>query len=336
MRTDEAILLLNIGTPLSPSEKDVGVYLREFLGDPDVINLPGILRIPLVNFVIVPRRAKTSAQKYQSIWTKEGSPLMVHSLNLARKLEDLTQKPTRVGMRYGRPSIRQSLQELAGLGVKKLKLVPMFPQYAEATTGSALKKVETELKDLGISMQTEVVPEYYQSPDFRKATIDVALTHLGSTASRLDQFDHVLFSFHGLPKAQVSRDPQCNFGECCNSSGAERRCYRAQCFETAKALALQMNVREWSVSFQSRLGPVQWIEPYTDFHLKSLAKKGIQSILVLCPSFSADCLETLEEINIEMRHIFLSSGGQKFVMAPCPNSDNVWVKALAKIIENRA
>jgi ferrochelatase len=335
MNSQEGLLLLNIGTPKSPSTEDVSVYLKEFLGDPEVINLPGILRLPLVHFLIVPRRAPASAKKYQAIWTEHGSPLMVHSENLAKKLEQHLQKPVRLGMRYGHPSIRASLQELAALGVKTVKLVPMFPQYAEATTGSALGKVKAEIKALNLTLQTEVVPEYFHRPEFHKATTDVALTHLGSIQSSLDQFDHVLFSFHGLPKAQVTKDPACKLGACCNEEGAQRRCYRAQCVQTAKALAQQMGVKDYSVSFQSRLGPVKWIEPYTDFHLKGLAQKGVKSVLVLCPSFSADCLETLEEIAIEMKHIFLSEGGQNFVMAPCPNSDDIWVQALAQIVESR-
>jgi ferrochelatase len=332
MNLDEGILLLNIGTPESPSLEHVSTYLKEFLGDPDVINLPWILRYPLVNYLIVPRRAPESAKKYQAIWSEEGSPLMVHSKNLAQKLETHSGKPVRVGMRYGRPNIASALVEFQTLGVKKIKLVPMFPQYAEATTGSALRKVEEEIKKLKSPIPTEFVPEYFRSPAFIKATAEVALTHLGTLQTSLDQFDHVLFSFHGLPEAQVKKDPQCQLGACCDAGGAQRRCYRAQCFETAKSLAAELKVKTWSVSFQSRLGPVKWIAPYTDHHLKELAAKGTESILVLCPAFSADCLETLEEIAIEMKKLFMEAGGKNFVMAPCPNSEDVWVKALAGIV----
>lgn len=325
-----AVILGNIGTPKSPQTEHVAQYLNEFLCDPDVINLPAIVRIPLVRGLIVPRRAPQSALKYQAVWTKEGSPLMVFSQRLAHALEAEMKIPVRVGMRYGTPNLTEVVGELLKMGVQEIDFVPMFPQFAEATTGSMVKEIKRCLKIQGAQTKLRVFREFYAHPHYQRAM------QASTTAEAIANHEHILFSFHGLPQSQVKKDPQCHLGSCCDQiSGCERRCYRAQSFATARALAQhwQLPADRWSVSFQSRLGPAKWIQPYTDQTLRSLATKGVKSILVLCPAFTTDCLETLEEIHMEMRDLFLASGGQKFEVVSCLNDNPIWVKALAQMAQ---
>lgn len=325
-------IVLNIGTPNSTSTQDVRRYLTQFLSDAEVVNIPAAIRIPLVRFWIAPKRAPFSAEKYKKIWTDEGSPLLIHSLNFARAMERELGHPVLVGMRYGEPSIAKALQQAKQLNATKLLLLPMYPQYARATTASSLNAVKAELAKMNWSVATEALKDFYLAESFLSASLQNL-----PKEKVAEKFDHVLFSFHGLPVSQIKRDKECSMGSCCDLRDAcKTRCYRAQSVATAKALAsrLGLNANQYSYSFQSRLGPVEWIRPYTDEVVQDLAKKGVKRLLVLCPSFVADCLETLEEVGMEVRELFLSNGGQEYQLQSCVNASEVWVRTLAAEIKN--
>lgn len=330
-QADTVAIVLNIGTPKTPSDQDVQSYLTEFLSDKDVINIPGFIRIPLVKFWIAPTRAKSSAAKYRKIWTEQGSPLRFHSQNFADALSKELGHPVLVGMRYGQPSILSALKQAQQMGAKNLILLPMYPQFAEATTGSSLRAVTKLLKSMNWNVETKVIHDFYNSEAF-----------LNSSLAGLDvevvakNYDHVLFSFHGLPVSQIKKDKACQVGSCCDSEEAcARRCYRAQTIATANLLAkkLKLKPESYSYSFQSRLGPVEWIGPYTDEVVEALAKKGVKRLLVFSPSFVADCLETLEEIGLEVRDIFKSNGGEVYDLHTCVNSNPEWIQSFAKLVQ---
>lgn len=323
------IILSNLGTPNDPSPKSVGKFLKEFLSDPDVIPLPKIIKYPLVNFLIVPKRAPQSAEKYQKIWTEAGSPLLVNSRALLEKMKSEMDIPVVLGMRYGTPSLEHALEEALSHSPERIVLFPLYPQYAAATSGSTenrfrhLCKVK---KFKGTVHVHESFPEadYYIQP--QAALIQEARTN-----------EHVLFTFHGLPVSEIKKvSSKCLTENCCAKITAENsKCYRAQCFATAKKLAqaLKLEKNEWSISFQSRLGPTKWIGPYTEDILAELPKKGVKSVLLAAPSFVADCLETLEELGIQGKEIFLRAGGEKFQLISCVNADANFVSGLAKKIE---
>lgn len=326
-----AVLLMNIGTPENSDIESVKKYLAEFLTDKDVIDAPQFVRELLFKRLIVPLRAKKSALKYQKIWMPEGSPLRFYSERFAESLQTELgeQYFVALGMRYGTPSIENALNQIQKLGIKKVILAPLYPQYAVATTASSLNKVSTVLKDKRIQLDFKELTEFYDHPEYIKA----CLQDLKSFSKK---FDHLLFSFHGLPVSQVKKTPGCYIeSKCCETAKSQsRRCYKAQSMMTAKSLAegLGLTKNQWSVSFQSRLGPVKWIEPYTDHHLKGLAESGVKTLAVYAPSFVVDGLETLEEIALEGEEIFLHSGGQSFHYIPCLNASEHWVQGFSKIL----
>lgn len=327
----KGLLLNNIGTPVSPETKDVKTYLDEFLMDPEVIGLPFFFRWLLVKGVITPRRSSTSAAKYKSVWMTEGSPLMVYSQAFARKLSYFlgSQWMVRVGMRYGTPSIKETLQEFKNQGVEEVVIAPLFPQFAQATTGSAVREAERLLKEMNWTPKVKFLPPFFNHQSFLVPQADLIRPILPNV-------DHVLFSFHGLPESQVRKIDGClKSPDCCERANAcALNCYRAQSVATAKSLAALLDLprEKWSVSFQSRLGPAKWIGPATDDVLKGLAAKGVKRLAVACPSFVADCLETLEEIGIEGKKEFLHAGGEEYHLIPCVNSESSWVEAFPKIL----
>ena len=309
---------MQLGTPDAATPAAVRRYLREFLGDPRVIDLPALPRRLLLEAVILPTRPRASAEAYAKIWTDEGSPLLVHSRALRDDLGAALGRDFAVelGMRYGEPSLRDGLRRLEERGVREVLALPLFPQWAEASGGSALAALFDE-PAAGRLASLRALPPCFDLPGFAEAWRALA-------APRLERFrpDHVLFSYHGLPERQVRRADRdgehCLLQpDCCEAPGpALSHCYRAQCFATTRALAaaLELSPQQHSSAFQSRLGRTPWIRPYTDHVLPELAGSGVRRLAVLCPSFVADCLETLEEIGLRAR---ATSGGSSAARSCC-------------------
>jgi len=331
------VLLLNLGTPDSPARRDVRRYLREFLSDPRVIDIPAIPRWMLVNLVIAPFRPRTASAAYRAIWGPDGSPLLAHG----RALRDEVAKAlgddfvVALGMRYGAPSIASALEQVAGADVDQILALPLFPQWAESSTGSAVAKLDEEADALPHAPPVEALPAFFDDPGFIESFAAVARPALDEARP-----DYVLFSYHGLPERQIrAADPthgHClSSASCCESPGpALARCYRAQCFATTRALAgaLDLAADGHSTAFQSRLGRTPWIRPYTDHVLPELAEAGVRRLAVMCPSFVADCLETLEEIGIRAREQWEGLGGESLTLVPSLNAHPRWVEAVAAMV----
>lgn len=333
-RANRGVLLINLGTPDSASVPDVRRYLREFLSDPRVLDMNAVGRWLLLNLVILPRRPAASARAYREIFGPDGSPLLANGIALRDALNDrFADEGVRVelGMRYGNPSIRSALEKLLADDVERIFVVPLFPQYSSAATGSAVEAVYRMASELWNVPALTIMPEFYDDPGFIEAFAAVARPVIAA----LDA-DHVLLSYHGLPERQVAKSDvsgaHClQADDCCQSIGAaNRHCYRAQCYATSRALALALDLapEAWSVSFQSRLGKIPWIKPYTDEHLPELARRGVRRLAVISPAFVADCLETLEEIAIRARDQWLALGGESLALVPSLNAHPAWVKAV--------
>ena len=332
--TDHALLLVNLGSPASTAVADVRRYLNQFLMDPYVIDLPWPLRRLLVSLILLKRPA-ASAEAYQSIWWEEGSPLVVLSRRLQEKVAAQWQDgPVEMAMRYGEPSIEAALLRLARAGVRRVTLVPLYPQFADSTVTTVLEEVRRGLQRHQLPFDLDVLPPFYEQPEYLEALAESARPYLE------EGFDHLLLSYHGLPERHLHKsDPSgrhCLKGaDCCQrASGAVlERCYRAQCLRTSHGLARQAGLDEgqWSVAFQSRLGRAKWIEPYTEASLEALAARGVKKLLVMCPAFVADCIETLEEIGDRGREQFRAAGGSDLVLVPCLNDQPQWVSALNRM-----
>jgi protoporphyrin/coproporphyrin ferrochelatase len=330
----KGVLLVNLGSPDSPSVADVRRYLREFLMDGRVLDAPWPVRFCVVHFAILPFRPKHSAEAYHKIWMPEGSPLVVISRNVQAKLQQRVSVPVELAMRYQNPSISQAVRNLAQKGVDELLLIPLFPHYAMSSFETAVERVKEVAAVLAPQMRLQVQPPCFQDPDYITALV-------GSAQEFLKQdFDHLLFSFHGLPERHLRKsDPtgrHCLAAEncCATASPAHATCYRAQCFKTVAAFVKQAGVPEgkYSISFQSRLGRDPWLKPYTDFELPRLAQSGVKRLLVMCPAFVSDCLETLEEIGLRGRETFLEAGGTEATLIPCLNEHPLWLEALEKMV----
>jgi ferrochelatase len=334
-----AVLLLNLGTPDAPDVGAVRRYLREFLSDPRVLDMNSIGRALLLHGVILRTRPRKTAAAYASVWTSAGSPLLVESQKLRDALTQELGEPFQVelGMRYGQPSIRSGLSRLLETQPERLVVVPLFPQYTNAATGSALARV-FELLGQGpwkTLPPVHTVPAFFDDSGFLEAWAAIGCERIQSFAP-----DHVLFSYHGVPERQIR--PLDTTGQhclakpdCCEAlSAANRACYRAQCFATTRGLvdALRLGDTPASVSFQSRLGRTPWIRPYTDLVVGELAQQGVRRLAVLCPAFVADNLETLEEIDIRLRSQWSELGGEDMLLVPCPNAHPTWTRALANLI----
>ncbi|MGY2179297.1 ferrochelatase [Pseudomonas azotoformans] len=333
--TDHALLLVNLGSPKSTSVADVRSYLNQFLMDPYVIDLPWPVRRLLVSLILI-KRPEQSAHAYASIWWDEGSPLVVLSRRLQQQMtSQWTQGPVELAMRYGEPSIESVLTRLAAQGIRKVTLAPLYPQFADSTVTTVVEEARRVVREKKLDLQFATLQPFYDQPEYLDALVASAKPHLQQ------DYDHLLFSFHGLPERHLQKlNPGHTFDgatDCCVNAPPEVRatCYRGQCFSVARDFAARMGLPEdkWSVAFQSRLGRAKWIEPYTEARLETLAQQGVKKLLVMCPAFVADCIETLEEIGDRGLEQFREAGGEELVLVPCLNDDPQWAKALNTLCE---
>lgn len=336
-------LLINLGTPDAPTPRAVGRYLRQFLMDPEVVDLPLVARWPLVHLMIVPRRSRTSAEAYRKIWA-EDSPLRLEHLELTRKVREFVgaETPVECGMRYGTPSIEEGLRKLIEAGVQRIHALPLYPQYSLAATRSSELEVRKQARRQGFDGTIDFLPAFYSDPGFIQAFAEVSRPYLTEEGG----VDHVIFSYHGLPEHQIRRtDPSATHclasDSCCERPASQkenRDCYRFQCFETTRHLsrALELKPGQYSVAFQSRLGRRPWVRPFTDHLYEELPHQGVRKVAVICPSFVADCLETLEEVAIRGRESFQSHGGTELTLVPSLNATASWVKTVAGWISRHA
>lgn len=335
MTVNTAVLLVNLGSPIFPTVADVRAYLREFLMDGRVLDAPYPLRWLIVHGFILPFRPRKSAAAYSSIWWAEGSPLVVISQRVQAALAEQVNIPVELAMRYGQPSISGAVQSLAGRGIQKIILLPMYPQYAMSTYETVQVAVETALKGLAKPPKLVTLPPFYNHPQYL-----AALT--ASVQPYRTQFEHLLMSYHGIPERHLRKtDPtgaHClHSAACCTTpSAAHAHCYRHQVLQTSRGLAqgLGLPPESWTVAFQSRLGRDAWLQPYTEATLAELAQRGVKRLGVVCPAFTADCLETLEELGERGRAVFLGAGGETFTLIPCLNDQSHWVTVLAKWVED--
>jgi ferrochelatase len=330
------VLLVNLGTPAAPTAPAVRAYLREFLSDPRVIDLPGPLRFALVQGIVAPTRAGRSAEAYAKVWSERGSPLLVHSTALADAVrERLAGVPVVLAMRYGAPSLGSGLDALRDAGCDRLLVAPLYPQYASSSTGSSLERVYALAARRWNTPFVDALPPFFDDARFLDAFAAVGRPVLDALAP-----EHVLFSYHGLPERHCRKsDPtgaHCFASEdCCEVQvDANRSCYRAQCVATTRGLCARLGLdeRTSSLAFQSRLGRTPWIRPYTDEVVPALARSGVRRLAVFCPSFVADCLETLEEIGMRARDDFRAAGGEELVLVPSLNAHASWVEGLAALL----
>ncbi|MCB9032713.1 MAG: ferrochelatase [Chitinophagales bacterium] len=334
------VLLINLGTPDSPNPKDVYKYLLEFLTDKRVIDFGWLKRNLLVRAIIVPARYKNSARTYQAIWDKEkGSPLMYHSQELAKKVQAQLGDDyiVELAMRYQQPSIEYAINQLQNKKVDRIVVVPLYPQYASSSTGTVLDKVmEITKKDLSVP-DLSLIKSYYDFEPF----IDAWVTQIKKYDYK--KYDKIVFSYHGVPfRHLIKEDKSKNIckpqSACCNIMTNENKfCYKAQCHATTRAIVdkLQLDASQYEIAFQSRLGKEVWIEPYTVHRLPELAKEGKKNLLVVAPSFVADCLETLYEIQVELEELFVAAGGEKIQLVESLNSNELWTNAVCELIKQR-
>lgn len=331
--TKKGVVLVNVGTPEAPTVPAVRKYLAQFLNDPRVIDLPAISRWMLLNLIILPFRPRKSAHAYQQIWTPQGSPLLINSKAQVEALRaELPGVEVELAMSFGKPSMQDAYSALEARGVTHITLVPMYPQYASATSGGS---VEAWHKLMGLQIQppsTSVLPAFYSRPGF----IEAAADQLRETVKSVNA-DFVLFSFHGLPVRQLK--PVCGTAACaqktadCAPIGAQNvNCYRAQCFATSRALiaAAGLTASGTTTAFQSRIKGATWLSPFTDEVVEDLAKRGVKRLAVACPSFVADCLETLEEIGLRAAETFRAAGGESLTLVPAVNASPKFIAMLAK------
>jgi ferrochelatase len=333
------VLLVNLGTPDEPTPEAVGRYLREFLMDGFVIDVPRPLRWFLVNVVIVPRRKIQSAKAYQKVQLSRGSPLRVYTQelkeNVAEQLAPDERYLVEYAMRYGKPSIASAIARLCVPDISRIFVLPLYPQYAESSYETAVVETKRAAQESGCADRLSFFPPFYDRPEF----ISAFARRIEET-NDMDWADHLVFSFHSLPESHLKRldatGQHCLLrSDCCNQvSAINHRCYRAQCFFTARQIAAQLGVKDedYTVSFQSRLGRAKWIGPTTEVVLRELAQRGIRRVSVSCPSFVADCLETLEEMGIRGRQTFIEAGGEDLRLIPSLNADPFWVNAIANWI----
>lgn len=327
---------MNLGSPDSPTPKDVKPYLDEFLMDERVIDVPKWLRNLIVRGIILRTRPKKSAEAYSKIWWEEGSPLVVISERFQAKLKSNTQIPVALGMRYGSMTIKNALKELADKGVTETLLVPLYPHYAMSSYETVVVKVMEEQQRYFPEMELTTLPAFYKNKDYIKVLSE-------SISKGLEGFDydHILFSYHGIPERHIRKSDPTKFhckidGQCCNTNSvAHHTCYRHQCFDTTKKVVAHLGLPENKVSnsFQSRLPNDPWLKPYTDFEFERLAGEGKGNLAVITPAFVSDCLETLEEIAMEGKEQFMEAGGNNYIHIPCLNDSDAWVRVMANWIQ---
>ncbi|MCG6187197.1 ferrochelatase [Maribellus maritimus] len=328
-----AVLLMNVGSPDEPTVPAVRKYLTEFLNDKRVIDLPWLLRKFLVNVIIIPFRVKNSTGLYKQLWTKKGSPLIYYSEELKQKLQVQLGSlfEVFVGMRYGNPSYKKALSEIKKKGFEKIVLVPLYPQHAMSTTETSLVAAEKEIKEQGIHAEIFEVEQFYDNPKFVDAFAEQVRKY------NLSDFDHIIFSYHGLPNRHVEKcHPGIKVENCsCRNALPEhgKFCYHATSYETTRLIASKLNLKEsdYTVSFQSRLSN-NWLTPFTDAVLQEKLEEGKKNILVLAPSFVTDCLETILEIGVEYGEEFKQKGGNKVQLVESLNTGDRWVEILAEMV----
>lgn len=332
----KGVLLVNLGSPDSTSKKDIKKYLDEFLMDERVIDEPYWKRFILVKGIILNFRPKKTAAAYQKIWWKEGSPLVVLSERFFEKLKKKSDLPMALGMRYGSMSIEKGIDNLIEQGVEEILLIPLYPHYAMSSFETVVVKAEEVLKTKKEPVELSVFPPFYNEKNYIDTMVENIKNQMNGTKP-----DYILFSYHGIPERHILKSDttksHCKMdGSCCEkASKAHETCYRHQCFETTKAIAKALGLKEgtYSNSFQSRLLKDPWLKPYTDFELIRLGEEKVKNLAVITPSFVTDCLETLEEIAMEGKKEFIESGGESFIHIPCLNEDDQWVETVANWIK---
>ncbi|MCW5876852.1 MAG: ferrochelatase [Anaerolineales bacterium] len=331
----KGILLINLGSPDSPEPEALRPYLDEFLMDERVLDYPYPIRRAAVSLFILPKRPYSSAEAYKAIWTPEGSPLLVTSQRLRAEVAARTRLPVALGMRYGNPSIASALRELLAAGVESIYAIPLYPQFAMATVETCLVETQERLSALDDSVELHSHPPFYDDPNYIAALVESARPYAS-------EYDHLLFSYHGVPERHLRKsDPtggHClSSPDCCQQpSPAHASCYRHQSLATMQAVAsaLGLAVEDYSVGFQSRLGPEAWLRPFTTHELTRLAQNGVKRLAVICPAFVADCVETLEEIGLRGKEAFLEASGEELALVPCLNTDEAWVETLVGWVRN--
>jgi protoporphyrin/coproporphyrin ferrochelatase len=333
----KGIVLMNLGSPDSTEVKDVRRYLDEFLMDGRVLDTPLLLRALLVKAIIVPFRAPKSAAAYKSIWTKDGSPLIVISQQLQQALQKEVKEPVALAMRYGSPAPWTAYDELLEQApdLEEVVVVPLYPHYAMSSYETAVEYAKKIHRQRKYSFKLSFVEPFYDEASYLEALIESVKPYLEQ------EYDHIVFSYHGIPERHVQKSDvtgqHClKTADCCSvDSEAHKTCYRHQCIVTMNKVAAALNIpaSKFSFSFQSRLGRDEWLKPYTAVRLSEMPKEGIKKLLILCPAFVSDCLETLEEMGEEGKEIFLHAGGEKFTLIPCLNVNPLWIKAVKTMIE---
>lgn len=337
MTLKTGVLLVNLGTPDSPSWWDVFRYLNEFLTDGRVIDIPWLLRQILVRGRIVPFRTSSSAEVYRKVWTEKGSPLLFHSEDLTRLVQDQLGEDyvVQLAMRYQNPSIEEAVESFQGMGLKELVILPLFPQYASASSGSVMEKVCSILSKWQAIPSLRIIDSFPTQPQMIKAFVERGKNY------EPKGYDHIIFSFHGLPERQIHKadcHDVCLRGQCCSSLGEKNsQCYRAQCFATARAIAseLDLSPENYTVAFQSRLGKNPWIQPYISDVFPVRANKGDRRLLVFCPSFVCDCLETTVEVGEEYAEDWEKLGGEQLDLVEGLNTHPLWVQAVVDLVKGK-
>ncbi|WP_438970326.1 ferrochelatase [Methylophaga sp.] len=332
--TKRAVLLANLGSPDAPDTSSVRRYLHQFLMDPYVIQLPWPLRKLIVSLFVLPTRPKASAEAYQSVWMKQGSPLIVLSERLRKAVSEKVDIPLDMAMRYGKPSIEEKILTLtADKTVSELLYIPLYPHFADSTVTTSIEEARRVIKKHQLDIKLQVLEPFYDKPDYIDALVKSAEPYLAR------DYDHIVFSYHGLPESHIteldSTGSHCLKQEnCCQVDNpvVHKTCYRHQVMRTTECFTKQVGLAKerYSVAFQSRLGRAKWLGPNTEDRLQELAKDGAKNVLVICPAFVTDCLETLEEIAIRGEEVFKEAGGQTLTLVPCMNDHDAWVEVLAK------
>lgn len=330
------VLLINLGTPDSPKVGDVRRYLSQFLNDPRVIDIPWLARKLLVNFIIVPFRAPKSAKIYQKLWTENGSPLLYYGIQAKEKLQAQLgdEYYVELAMRYQKPSISSVLEKMRKMNFEKVVIIPLYPQYASSSTGSTMEEVMRVMKNWWVVPEVNIVSQFYDHPGFINAFAEIGKKYPH------EDYDHVIFSFHGLPERQVDKVYEsglCTGRDCEHEITQENQfCYKATSYATARMLAEKLSIpqEKYTVSFQSRLDD-KWIKPYSDKIVEEKAKEGAKKLLIFSPAFVADCLETIIEIGDEYDEIFKEHGGESVQLVESLNAHPLWIDALGDMVKTR-
>jgi protoporphyrin/coproporphyrin ferrochelatase len=329
--TQRAVLLANLGSPDNAEAAAVRQYLNQFLMDPYVIQLPWILRRLIVSLFVLPSRPKESSKAYQKVWLAEGSPLIVLSEKLKQALQAKLNIPVAMAMRYGKPSIESELLKLKEQNIDEVLFIPLYPHFADSTVTTSIEEAKRVIKKHKLNIKLSIVPPFYDNDDYIQSLVSSAQVYLSQ------DYDHIVFSYHGLPESHLTKLDTSNShclqqDDCCQQSHeCNARCYRQQVFQTTQCFADKagLSKQHYSIAFQSRLGRAKWLGPNTEDRIRELANSGAKNILVICPAFVTDCLETLEEIAMRGQEVFSEAGGGKLTLIPCLNDHPNWVTTLA-------